>query len=178
MDRRCLEVANIRRAMVTVSMWYPAAIELSKIHFQHNLDDTVEQINEAYYDAFHTHYSGMSYHTRQKIFHIFLKYTGHRCSLPGCGITLVIDGNMKIHRNVCAAKDAGYVEFEGLPGSVKTGCMNTPMQQSVFCDTHEIRGVQEGGMPPAVCQMIIGHRYTRAGVMYQVRSLCCDCCST
>ena len=30
----------------------------------------------------------------------------------------VPDGNMKNHWDVCLAKDAGYIEFEGLPGIV------------------------------------------------------------
>ncbi len=39
---------------------------------------------------------------------------------------MVLDGNIKNHRDVCKARDAGYTEYEGLPGSIKTGCMNTP----------------------------------------------------
>lgn len=93
---------------------------------------------------------------------------GHRCSLPGCGHTLVIDGNMKIHRNVCAAKDAGFTRFDGLPGSVKTGCMNTPEQKGVFCEVHKVRGIHGDGVPPSLCLMITGHRATRTGVLYQV----------
>ena len=41
---------------------------------------------------------------------------GHQCKFPGCGTVLVVDGNMKNRRDVCKAKDAGYIEFVGLPG--------------------------------------------------------------
>ena len=43
----------------------------------------------------------------------------YHCDVAGCHTTLVIDGNMKNHRNVCKAKDAGYVEFEGLQGLLR-----------------------------------------------------------
>ena len=33
---------------------------------------------------------------------------------------------MKNHRDVCLAREAGYAEFSGLPGKVKTGCPNIP----------------------------------------------------
>ena len=42
---------------------------------------------------------------------------GHRCHINGCGSILVMDGNMKNHRDVCAAQEAGYAQFSGLPGS-------------------------------------------------------------
>ena len=80
----------------------------------------------------------------------------------------MIDGNMKIHRNVCAAKDAGFTEYDGLPGKVKTGCMNTPQQQGVFCVIHSPRGINVASDSPAVCQMITAHKTTRAGTLYEV----------
>jgi len=40
---------------------------------------------------------------------------------------------MKNHRAVCAATEAGYIEYAGLPGSIKSGCKNTPVQISRFC---------------------------------------------
>ena len=39
---------------------------------------------------------------------------------------MVLDGNMKNHRDVCYAKDAGFIEFEGLKGLIKTGCAAAP----------------------------------------------------
>ena len=38
----------------------------------------------------------------------------------GCGETIVIDGNMKNHREVFFATEAGFVEYMGLPGRVNT----------------------------------------------------------
>jgi hypothetical protein len=59
--------------------------------------------------------------------------TGHTCHKPGCGKALVIDGNMKNHRDVCCATNAGYSEYTGLPGRVRTGCPNTPGLHTVMC---------------------------------------------
>ena len=50
---------------------------------------------------------------------IYISFAGHRCSVSGCGTVLVVDGNMKNHRSVCAASEAGYIEYDGLPGRVK-----------------------------------------------------------
>ena len=47
-----------------------------------------------------------------------------------------MDGNMKNHRDVCLATEAGYAKFNGLPGKVKTGCPNTPHLNSRFCSVH------------------------------------------
>ena len=44
---------------------------------------------------------------------------------------------MKNHQDVCAAQDAGYVEYAGLPGEVKTDCMDTPEQRTQFCCQHK-----------------------------------------
>lgn len=49
---------------------------------------------------------------------------------------LVLDGNLKNRRDVCYAKDAGFIQFEGLSGSIKTGCPATPTFKSRFCDQH------------------------------------------
>ena len=40
------------------------------------------------------------------------------------------------HRRVCYAVNAGYAEYEGLPGVIKTGCPNTPVYKSHFCTLH------------------------------------------
>ena len=49
---------------------------------------------------------------------------------------LVIDGNMKNNHDVYLAKDAGYIEFAGIPGKVKTGCQATPQYNSRYCSSH------------------------------------------
>jgi len=61
---------------------------------------------------------------------------GHQCTYPGCKKVLVVDGNMKNRRDVCMARDAGYIEYDGLPGAIKTGCMNTPQKGSRHCSLH------------------------------------------
>ena len=46
---------------------------------------------------------------------------------------------MKNRRHVCNARDAGYNEYPGLPGKVKTGCMMTPEYKSRYCNQHQLR---------------------------------------
>ena len=36
------------------------------------------------------------------------------------------------------ARDAGYTEYVGLPGAIKTGCMNTPQKKSRHCSLHTV----------------------------------------
>ena len=103
---------------------------------------------------------------------------------------------MKNRRDVCFAKDAGYIEFDGLPGSIKTGCTATPAYKSRFCDQHvnqacvlevseevdeEINeptgpllrykhskeSKQTAGSP--VAEMILSKKTTRKQTYYQVR---------
>lgn len=116
------------------------------------------------------------------LFSIF--FIEHTCATPGCGSVLVFDGNCKNYRDVCKARDAGFVEYEGLEGVVKTGCMNTPKLGSRFCELH-IQNVSvpqhpdpradrqekssQGG-EEGVVAMILGKRDTRSGTYYQVRS--------
>ena len=52
---------------------------------------------------------------------------------------LVIDGNMKNRCDVCAASEAGFTEYEGLPGLIKTGCQLSPGYQSKYCYEHAPR---------------------------------------
>ena len=78
---------------------------------------------------------------------------------------------MKNHRDVCSAKDAGFAEFEGLPGNIKTGCPNTPELKSRFCSKHS---------PTVVTQqcsdsqyedqqgIIIAKKTTRQSTLYEV----------
>lgn len=46
---------------------------------------------------------------------------------------------MKNRRHICNARDAGYIEYPGLPGKVKTGCMLTPEHKSKYCHKHAIK---------------------------------------
>ncbi len=88
---------------------------------------------------------------------------------------LVIDGNMKNRRDVCAATKAGYIEYEGLPEVIITGCQQTPGHQSKYCYSHapriskmevETDPLQEEG----IVQLIMAKKSTRSGTYYQVRS--------
>ncbi len=54
---------------------------------------------------------------------------------------------MKNRRVVCNARDAGYVEYPGLPGKIKTGCMKTPSYGSKYCYSHEIRSYDPTASP-------------------------------
>lgn len=63
-------------------------------------------------------------------------FLAHSCTFPGCGSAIVMDGNMKNRRDVCYAKDAGYIQFDGLEGSIKTGCTATPTFKSRYCTKH------------------------------------------
>ena len=96
----------------------------------------------------------------------------HHCGKVGCGSVLVLDGNMKNRRDVCAADHAGFVEYDGLPGNVKTGCMNTPEQQSKFCPNHKIRQAKSGSSFSYNCgkvvEAILRKKTTRTNVFYEV----------
>ena len=99
-------------------------------------------------------------------------YSAHRCSKVGCGSVLVLDGNMKNHRDVCAAEDAGFVEYIGLPGRVKTGCMESPKQCSKFCSNHMTHHAQCSGSSvqsqAKIVEMILRKKETRSSTLYEV----------
>lgn len=76
---------------------------------------------------------------------------------------------MKNHRSVCAASEAGYNQYAGLPGSVKTGCTNTPCQKSRLCKFHKPRTLSvETEKPHSVIEMILEKRTTRSQTLYKV----------
>ena len=70
--------------------------------------------------------------------HVFLVIIipQHACGFPGCKSVIVIDGNMKNRCDVCAANEARFTEYEGLPGIIKTGCQLSPGYQSRYCHKH------------------------------------------
>ena len=43
---------------------------------------------------------------------------------------------MKTRRDVFLAKDAGFIQFDGLPGLIKTGCTATPAFKNRYCTQH------------------------------------------
>lgn len=104
-----------------------------------------------------------------------------------------MDGNMKNRRDVCYAKDAGYIQFKGLTGCIKTGCAATPDFKSRYCSKHvnqactllhteevdEEMDVQTGptlrSHHPRKCdgesiaEMILAKKTTRKQTYYQVK---------
>lgn len=121
---------------------------------------------------------------------VFVCTIEHRCEKPGCGIALVIDGNMKNHRNICLATNAGYAVYDGLPGRVRTGCPNSPDYLSPYCGLHkpsvalrQCISVQEDSMEEESSRnvkesnrdllgIIINKRITRNNTLYQVSTIC------
>lgn len=85
---------------------------------------------------------------------------------------------MKNRRDVCAASEAGFTEYEGLPGVIKTGCQLSPAYQSKYCYTHAPRiSRRTGGEDQAyVCteegivRLITAKKQTRSETYYQVQS--------
>ena len=66
-----------------------------------------------------------------------ISYRVCSCSFPGCRSVIVLDGNKKNRREVCYDKGAGFVQFEGLSGSIKTSCHASPMFKSCYCSLHQ-----------------------------------------
>ena len=100
----------------------------------------------------------------------------HQCKFPGCKNVLVVDGNMKNRRDVCAATEAGYVQYEGLPMVIKTGCQLTPGYSSKYCFAHAPRIIRnEGGATDSssegIVKIITAKKETRSGLYYQVRMM-------
>ena len=88
---------------------------------------------------------------------------------------LVIDGNTKNRRDICAATEAGFVKFEGLPGAIKTACQLSPGYQSRYCYHYaprvskmEIVGV-ENDQNEGVIKLIISQKQTRSDIYYKVK---------
>lgn len=95
-------------------------------------------------------------------------FPAHHCEKVGCGSVLVLDGNMKNRRDICAADHAGFVEYTGLPGNIKTGCMDTPEQQSKFCPHHKLRQDLSSNNHGKVVEAILRKKTTRTNVFYEV----------
>ena len=104
---------------------------------------------------------------------------GHKCEQPGCGWALVFDGNLKNHRDVCFAANAGYAEFKGLNGQVRIGCQDTPSFKSRYCELHKPKVPATAKTPAEGTRhsddagdhqlgIITGKRVTRTSVLYEV----------
>lgn len=79
------------------------------------------------------------------------------------------------------AREAGYIEYEGLEGKIKTGCMNTPEQKSQYCTLHKPRACDpttrhcSEETPPeplardrGIVQLILEKKATRTATYYKV----------
>ena len=86
----------------------------------------------------------------------------------------MIDGNMKNHRDVCCASCAGFAEYKGLVGRVRTGCPNTPAYKSSYCGVHKpviatSHSDNEGDASrEEPIGFVVGKRVTRASTLYEV----------
>ena len=90
----------------------------------------------------------------------------------------MFDGNMKNHRDVCFATNAGVASFNGLDGQVRIGCQNTPAFKSRYCPLHspttrKVTGDGEGSEinsneEEEQIALIVGKRTTRTSTLYQV----------
>jgi hypothetical protein len=61
----------------------------------------------------------------------------HRCSVPGCGWCITIDGGLKPHRMLCGAKLSGIRIFPKAGTQIFTGCTRHPGPKSKYCPEHE-----------------------------------------
>lgn len=82
---------------------------------------------------------------------------------------LVIDGNMKNRRDICAATEAGFIEFDGLPEAIKTGCQLSPAYNSKYCYDHSPRVARTNAKESGIVRLITAKKETRNGTYYQVR---------
>lgn len=174
-DHRRIEDAFFQYALLTIQAMYPENIKLSDLPMHYNTSTTLINITATYHEAFMKRYSGI------KIVQFLC--TEHRCSKSGCGSALVFDGNIKNHWSVCYVEKASYVQYEGLPGKLRTGCPNTPTYKSPYCHLHkplislphgdfENKSNDEDSSPSGSTRsepvsLIIGKRVTRNTTLYQ-----------
>jgi len=81
---------------------------------------------------------------------------------------------MKNRRDICAASEAGFIEFEGLPGAIKTGCQLTPGYQSRYCYHHaprvsSVQDNKDGICSEGIVKVVTAEKKTRSGIYYQVK---------
>lgn len=93
---------------------------------------------------------------------------------------LVIDDKKKNRRVVCAATEAGYIEYHHLPGAIKTGCQLSPLQSSQYCSHHAPcvtdQDKSDDSLIPSnerIIRVITGKRVTRNKTYYQARIIIC-----
>ena len=79
---------------------------------------------------------------------------------------------------MCDATHAGIIEYEGLPGSLRSGCQLSPAYRSKYCFHHSPRVAttedDNASDKEGVVKFIIGKRVTRNGVTHNVCILSCS----
>lgn len=171
LDRRRLEEAHFKYAALRIASWYHQRSLLRP-----KFNDILEQFLPHYQKAFHKKYSGEHTNTHTHTMHIYTTPIGHRCHSEGCGTVLVLDGNQKNNQPVCATEEGGYVEYASLPGKVRTGCLNSPEQQSIFCSLHKPRQMKLQNNEHSKCEKstqgvvesVLKKKETRNGTYYEV----------
>lgn len=117
MLNRRMEDAFFQYALLRVSQWYPEDIEPITVRLHSTTSETLEKITSVYHGAFMTKYAGTqimhptyTYVLCGVISHVINAILiAHSCDKPG---VRKADGNMKNHRDVCMATNAGYVKFQ------------------------------------------------------------------
>ena len=66
-----------------------------------------------------------------------LKWAKHKYETKGCGWVITIDGGLKPHRMVSAAKLSGVRIFPSSGLKIYTGCTKFPSPRSKFCSEHQ-----------------------------------------
>ena len=74
---------------------------------------------------------------------------------------------------MCAATKAGFVQYEGLPGAITTGCQLYPAFQSKFCIHHTPRVAHMSSSDGKsskdnIIGLITNKKETRNGTYYEV----------
>lgn len=93
---------------------------------------------------------------------------------------------MKNRRDVCAASEAGFIQYPSLPGAIKTGCQVSPLRSSKYCfhhapriskrsldcnpETEAIASPSTSHQEEGVVKFITGKKITRRSTYYQVCS--------
>ena len=94
----------------------------------------------------------------------------HTCKYAGYKEVLVIDGNIKNCHDVCMTKDAGCIQYPGLPGDIKSGCTASPQFMLRYCQEHDNRSCiprcTDEGDP--IAEMILEKKTTQSSTFYKV----------
>ena len=108
LDRRRLEDAHMIYAVLRVLSWYPAKFGPEQKVFRPScFNKILRHITPKFHQCFSERHAGTA--VCQLIICICYGCVGHKCDAQGCNSVLVIDGNLKNHRDICLAKEAGYI---------------------------------------------------------------------